>query len=147
MKKSNPWADLALAIQFLTALLAWLSLTGSLRADGELARLDARDAGVVMKHGDGPNQCDYLGARDVWVWANNATYYMPYDGAGPEGWLACLATSKDLTHWNKLGPVLQLGKPGEDDSASASYGTKWNSSIWEHPTARPRLPAYRRLLT
>jgi len=87
MKKSNPWADLALAIQFLTALLAWLSLTGSLRADGELARLDARDAGVVMKHGDGPNQCDYLGARDVWVWANNATYYMPYDGAGPEGWL------------------------------------------------------------
>jgi len=68
MKKSNPWADLALAIQFLTALLAWLSLTGSLRADGELARLDARDAGVVMKHGDGPNQCDYLGARDVWVW-------------------------------------------------------------------------------
>jgi hypothetical protein len=28
---------------------------------------------------------------------------MHYDGAGPKGWLACLATSTDLAHWAKKG--------------------------------------------
>ena len=86
------WPKLVGYIYFVTALLAWLSVTVNLRAGAGLARLDAQDAGVVMKHGDGPNQCDFLGARDVWVWKSGGTYYMHYDGAGPEGWLACLAT-------------------------------------------------------
>ena len=30
-------------------------------------RLEAQDQGVVLKHGDGPEQCDKLGARDIWV--------------------------------------------------------------------------------
>lgn len=85
----------------------------------------ATDAGVVLKHGDGPNQCDYLGARDIWVWRDHGRYYMHYDGAGPKGWLACLATSTDLLHWKKEGPVLDFGKPGTFDSASASYGTTY----------------------
>ena len=56
---------------------------------------------------------------------------MHYDGAGPKGWLACLATSRDLTHWTKKGPVLDLGAPGSDDSASASYGTTyWDGTTW-----------------
>jgi len=88
-------------------------------------RLAARDHGPVLRHGDGPAQCDYLGARDIWVWENGGLYFMHYDGAGPNAWLTCLATSKNLAHWNKLGPVLQLGKPGEDDSASASYGVTY----------------------
>ena len=86
-------------------------------------RMDAQDAGVVLRHGDGPGQCDYLGARDVWVWKDHGTYYMHYDGAGLKGWLTCLATSQDLVHWKKKGPVLDFGKPGSEDSASASYGT------------------------
>ncbi len=95
-------------------------------------RLNAIDAGVVLKHGDGPNQCDYLGARDVWVWKSGGTYFMHYDGAGANAWLACLATSKNLTNWTKLGPVLQLGKTGEDDSASASYGTTFfDGAQWQ----------------
>lgn len=85
-------------------------------------RLKARDHGPVLRHGDGPGQCDYLGARDVWVWEHGGTYFMHYDGAGTNGWLACLATSKDLIHWTKKGPVLPLGSAGADDSASASYG-------------------------
>ena len=85
-------------------------------------RLAAQDYGPVLRHGDGPGQCDYLGARDVWVWATGGNYYMHYDGAGTNGWLACLATSKDLVHWSKQGPVLPLGEAGTDDSASASYG-------------------------
>jgi len=86
-------------------------------------RLNAQDAGVVLRHGDGPNRCDYLGARDVWVWESSGTYFMHYDGAGTDAWLACLATSKNLTNWTKLGAVLPLGHRGDDDSASASYGT------------------------
>ncbi len=95
-------------------------------------RLSAQDAGVVLQHGNGPNQCDYLGARDVWVWENGGTYFMHYDGAGTNGWLACLATSKDLTNWTKLGSILQLGKTNESDSASASYGTTYfDGTKWQ----------------
>lgn len=88
-------------------------------------RLSARDAGLVLMHGDGPGKCDELGARDVWVYQSGATYYMHYDGAGPPGWLTCLATSSDGIHWAKQGPVLSLGAAGEADSASASYGVTY----------------------
>ena len=94
-------------------------------------RMEANDQGVVIKHGDGPGQCDVLGARDVWAYEAGGTYYMHYDGAGPKGWLACLATSTDLVHWTKKGPVLDFGKAGEEDSASASYGvTHFDGKIW-----------------
>ncbi len=111
-----------------------LALTVVIGADGAAAqyrdgrpatklRLDVVDHGVVLRHGDGPGQCDIHGARDVWVYEAEGTYYMHYDAAGPKGWLAALATSKDLIHWQKKGSVLELGKAGENDSASASYGT------------------------
>lgn len=94
-------------------------------------RLDAQDFGPVLRHGGGPERCDDLGARDVWVWEYQGTYHMHYDGAGPSGWLACLATSRDLLHWTKKGPVLPLGRKGEDDSASASYGvTFFDGASW-----------------
>ena len=94
-------------------------------------RLDAKDQGVVLKHGDGPGQCDARGARDIWVYEAGGTYYMHYDGAGPKGWLACLATSKDLVHWDKKGPVLDFGSKEEMDSASASYGvTYFDGKTW-----------------
>lgn len=86
-------------------------------------RLNATDYGIVLKYGHGPRSCDYLGARDVWVWKYRDVYYMNYDGAGPKGWLSCLAESKDLVNWSTKGPVLRLGKPGTPDCASASYGT------------------------
>ena len=88
-------------------------------------RMEAKDAGVVLKHGDGPSDCDKLGARDIWVFKSGKNYLMHYDGAGPKGWLACLATSPDLIHWQKKGPVLDFGPPGSDDSASASYGVTY----------------------
>jgi predicted GH43/DUF377 family glycosyl hydrolase len=88
-------------------------------------RLEAKDQGVVYKHGNGPNRCDYLAARDVWVYEDTGTFYMFYDGSGPKGWLACLATSKDLVNWTPKGPVLDFGAEGTEDSASASYGTTY----------------------
>lgn len=82
-------------------------------------RMEAQDQGVVLKHGDGPGQCDYLGAREALIFEEKGVYHLFYDGAGPKGWLACLATSKDLKTWDKKGPVLDFGKPGTDDSAAA----------------------------
>lgn len=84
-------------------------------------RLEAKDQGVVLKHGDGPAECDRLGARDVWVFEAGRAYPMHYDGAGPKGWLACLATSPDLVHRTKKGPILDFGKPGADGLSSAFH--------------------------
>lgn len=94
-------------------------------------RMDAKDHGIVLRYGDGPDKCDVLGARDVCVFQSHGTYYMHYDAAGPRGWLCSLAVSKDLVTWEKKGPVLDLGKPGEDDSKSASYGvTYYDGKQW-----------------
>ncbi|MEI7901158.1 MAG: hypothetical protein WCK89_12975 [bacterium] len=82
-------------------------------------RMEAKDQGVVLRHGDGPGQCDILGAREALIFEEKGVYHLFYDGAGPKGWLACLATSKDLKTWEKKGPVLDFGKPGESDSAAA----------------------------
>lgn len=89
-------------------------------------RLAARDAGRVYRHGNGPANCDYLGARDLWLYRQDGVYYVNYDGAGPKGWLACLLTSTNLTNWTPHGPVLDFGPPGSEDSASASYGTTFH---------------------
>ncbi len=35
-----------------------------------LYRLNAKDGGVVLRYGDGPDSCDYLGARDIWVYTS-----------------------------------------------------------------------------
>ncbi|MBK1876017.1 hypothetical protein [Pelagicoccus mobilis] len=88
-------------------------------------RMDATDHGIVLRFGDGPDRCDYLGARDVWVYEEDDTYYMHYDAAGPEGWLCSLAVSEDMLTWEKKGPILDFGDAGEDDSKSASYGVTY----------------------
>lgn len=94
-------------------------------------RMEAKDQGVIFKYGDGPDKCDRLGARDVWVYEAGETYYMHYDGAGPKGWLCCLAVSTNLVDWTRKGTVLDFGKPDEDDSASASYGvTYFDGKTW-----------------
>lgn len=106
-------------------------------------RLEATDHGVVLAHGDSPGDCDRHGARDAWVFTANERFYMHYDGAGPAGWLCCLAESVDGIHWEKRGAVLDFGAPSEPDSASASYGTvfedggKWHMFYLGTPNASP----------
>jgi predicted GH43/DUF377 family glycosyl hydrolase len=78
------------------------------------------DEGVVMKYGDGPDSCDTYGAREAVLNKEGDTYYLYYDGAGKDGWIACLAESKDLKSWTKKGPILTLGENGKNDSKSAS---------------------------
>jgi predicted GH43/DUF377 family glycosyl hydrolase len=115
-------------------------------------RMDATDIGVVMHYGDGPDSCDISGARDLWLYkANDSVFCMHYDAAGPSGWLASLATSKDLIHWEKKGTVLQFGRKNEPDSKSASYGTtyydgkKWHMFYLGTPNVTPApdfIPAF-----
>jgi predicted GH43/DUF377 family glycosyl hydrolase len=114
-------------------------------------RMDAKDHGIVLRYGDGPGKCDILGARDVWVFQDSGTYYMHYDAAGPKGWLCSLAVSKDLITWKKKGPILDFGKPGEDDAKCACYGVtyydgkRWHMFYLGTPnTGRPpgRIPSF-----
>lgn len=112
-------------------------------------RMEAKDYGIVLKHGD---TFDDYGARDVFLWEYEGTYYMHYDAAdSKKGWLCALATSKDLINWKKHGSVLELGNAGEDDSKSASYGTiyfedeKWHMFYLGTPNTTPapeRVPAF-----
>jgi hypothetical protein len=83
-------------------------------------RLDAKDEGVILPFGEGPDSCDMLGCREPVLVEDDGIYHLFYDGAGAEGWLACLATSTDLHHWERLGPVLDFGAEGEPDARSAS---------------------------
>jgi predicted GH43/DUF377 family glycosyl hydrolase len=95
-------------------------------------RLNATDYGPIIRHGEGPASCDYLGAREAICFQVGSTYYLHYDGAGPTGWLACLAVSRDLRHWTLKGPVLDLGKPGEDDAGTASSPWTVFDGKWWH---------------
>ena len=95
-------------------------------------RMDAVDQGMFLAYGQGPNQCDYLGAREALINYWNGKYYLYYDGAGPAGWVACLAESTDLITWDLKGPVIDFGAPGTADSACAC--SPWiiqdDSNLW-----------------
>lgn len=113
-------------------------------------RLEAVDSGPILRHGQGPAQCDYLGAREAICFQAGDTYFLHYDGAGPTGWRACLAISHDLQHWDLKGPVLDLGKSGEDDAGTASSpwtvfdGREWHMFyVGSRKTTAPpnRIPA------
>jgi predicted GH43/DUF377 family glycosyl hydrolase len=106
-------------------------------------RMPAEDAGMVMAYGDGPDSCDYLGAREAIVTCEKDTFYLFYDGAGLKGWLACLATSTDLVTWHKKGTMLDFGRPGEPDQAGACSpwmireGSFWHMFYLGTPNATP----------
>jgi predicted GH43/DUF377 family glycosyl hydrolase len=86
--------------------------------------MTATGSQIILRHGE-PEFGDQYGARDVWVWSQGGRYFMHYDAAGPQGWLAALATSADGIKWVKHGPVLPLGQAGAPDCGSASYGTTY----------------------
>lgn len=114
-------------------------------------RIHCVDQGVVFSHGDGKDSIDIYGAREAVVNKAGNTYYLFYDGAGKDGWKACLATSKDLKTWQKKGAILELGDSAHKDSKSAS--SPWviqDKGIWHMfylgtPNASPapdRVPSF-----
>jgi len=110
-------------VRFVVPLLLVASASSQPYPDGRpytALRMEATDAGRILRHGEGPAQCDALGAREAIVFAHDGQYYLHYDGAGPDGWRACLAVSRDLKQWECRGPVLSLGAAGTEDSACAA---------------------------
>lgn len=114
-------------------------------------RVVCTDEGVVLKHGDGPDSCDTYGAREAIVNKDGGKYYLFYDGAGHDGWRACLAESDDIKNWTKKGAILKLGDPGKSDSKSASApwviksGGVWHMFYLGTPHTSPapdRIPAF-----
>jgi predicted GH43/DUF377 family glycosyl hydrolase len=82
-------------------------------------RMDATDLGKFLDYGRALNQTDSRGIREALINQVNGKFHLYYDGAGPNGWLAHLAESRDLKNWDLKGPVLEFGKPGGPDSAAA----------------------------
>lgn len=114
-------------------------------------RLPCTDEGVVLRHGDGVDSCDTYGAREAIVNKDGNKFYLFYDGAGKDGWKACLAESTDLRKWQKKGAILKLGDPSKSDSKSAS--APWvikSNGVWHMfylgtPNTSPapdRIPAF-----
>ncbi len=105
--------NIATLVALLSFACAGLALGQTVYPDGRPSaalRRDAKAQGVILKHGDGPGQCDIRGAREALIFEENGVYHLFYDGAGAKGWLACLATSKDLKTWEKKGPILDFGR-------------------------------------
>ena len=98
-------------------ILLSFSFTGAQSQRYE-ARYDATDTGPILRHGDGPDNCDARGMREPSIVQEDGKFFLFYDGCAAPGWLACLATSDDLKTWKKHGPQLSLGPAGSDDSAS-----------------------------
>ena len=107
------------------------------------ARYDATDNGPILRHGDGPDNCDARGMREPSIVQEDGKFFLFYDGCAAPGWLACLATSDDLKTWKKHGPQLSLGPAGSDDSATASSpwfikeGDTWHMFYVASPNASP----------
>ena len=124
-------------------LLALFSSAALAQTQRYEARLDATDVGPILRHGDGPNNCDERGMREPSIVQEDGKFYLFYDGCAAPGWLACLATSDDLKTWKKHGPQLSLGPAGSDDSATASSpwfikeGDTWHMFYVAGPNASP----------
>ncbi len=114
-------------------------------------RIPCEDYGIVLRYGNGADSCDVFGAREAIINKDKNTFYLFYDGAGKDGWRACLAESKNLKSWDKKGPILDLGKPGSPDakSAAAPWVIKsngvWHMFYFGSPNTTPapdRIPSF-----
>ena len=87
-------------------------------------RMEAKDQGIIIKHGGGPKDCDTYGMRQAMINKENDVYHLFYDATSKAGvWCVCLTTSGDLVRWEKKGPLMELGLPGDMDSKYA--GSPW----------------------
>ena len=97
-----------------------------------ILRLNAVDQGVILSPdlpGGAVYKFDGGGAREAIINKVNDTYYMFYDGAGPNGglWRACLSKSTDLIHWIKSGPMLNPGVEEHPSGSNVEY-KDWTSA-------------------
>lgn len=114
-------------------------------------RIFCKDEGIVLRYGDGVDSSDVYGAREPLINKEGDTYYLFYDGAGKEGWKACLAESRDMRSWVKRGPIMELGTPGSKDAkcVAAPWVIKekdtWHMFYFGAPNSNPppeRIPSF-----
>ena len=95
-----------------------------------------QDHGIVLRP-DRPGEPFYAidggGVREAILNKVEDTYYLFYNGARPGAapdsyWTACLAKSRDLLRWEKLGQALEAGVV--ENPRSQSLDTKTASSPW-----------------
>ena len=87
------------------------------------------DKGIVLspdKPGEAMHQWDGGGIREAILTQVDDTYYLSYDGAMPGAtptsyWNACQARSKDLLHWEKLGPNMLSSALTHPESSEEIY--------------------------
>jgi len=101
-------------------------------ASAQMPRLDATDAGRIIRHGDGPDRCDISGMREPSIVQEEGKFYLFYDGCAADGWLACLASSDDLKTWKMHGRMLSLGPKGSYDSGTAASPWLIKDGGWWH---------------
>lgn len=97
-----------------------------------------QDLGIILspsQPGEPFYPVDGGGIREAVINRDGDTYYLFYDGAQPGAasdsyWTACLAESKDLIHWTKLGRVLDVTRPSPDNPKPLAMDTKTASSPW-----------------
>lgn len=100
--------------------------------DGGILRLNVVDQGIVLSPDPvGGTYYNYEGGgvREAIINKVDDTYYMFYDGAGPNGglWRACMAKSTDLVHWMKLGPMLNPSIEEHPSGSNVEY-KDWTSA-------------------
>lgn len=110
-------------------------------------RLPIEDRGVLIAPslpGDPYYEWDGGGMREPNIYKVGDTYYLFYDGAAaheghrPEDtdvenhlWRTCAAKSKDLKHWERLGPKLRCAIDDDPRGADKGYKDFWSaSSAW-----------------
>lgn len=101
------------------------------------------DRGVVLEPslpGETYYEIDGGGVREGIVNKIGDTYYMFYDGAAAHSgeckhddparhlWRACLAKSRDMVHWEKLGVRLRCGYDDFPESNADEYLDFWSAS-------------------
>ena len=79
-------------------------------------RMEARDQGMVLRHGDGPDRCDMLGAREALIFEEHGVYHLFYFtnhiGLDDPNWEYTDAIwvywSKDLNRWDEKDKAVVL---------------------------------------
>lgn len=102
----------------------------------------------MLRHGDGPGRCDVHSARDISVHQDGGTFFMNYDGAGHEGWLACLGRngiaddgrgSYSRVHYEQQQGIPLANANWQDGCFCMSYG---DGADGQHPVTSLDIAAH-----
>ena len=116
--------------------------------------MDAADSGPILRHGVGPDRCDFLGAREAICFRFKGTYYLHYDGAGPTGWRSLSGRERGICGigicgvqcwiWGRRAQTMRGRRARLGRCSTASGGTCF---MWARERQRPRRTGFRQCPT